>query len=137
MNKFLILFFLTINLLSATISYAGSYKAQGQFYFDNGLGGGKATRTFKSSVVSEVPINLIMGDKTITLRYVIEPSPSINYSLTISISIKPELADEFSTTIFTKTYQSTLVGGSNGPFEFEEEQNGVKFGGVIGLNLRR
>lgn len=129
-------YFTLISLMAVTVSYADSYKAQGQFHFDNGQGAGKGIRAFKSSVVSGVPIELKLGDKTITMVFIIEPSPSVNYSLTVSLSTKPKVTAEFSDPFFTKTYQSSLVGGSNGPFEFEEQQKGVNFGGVIGLNLR-
>jgi hypothetical protein len=134
--KFHVLCFIALNLLTVTIIYADSYIAQGEFYYDNGQGGGKAIRAFKSDVVSEVPVNLMMGDKTVTLMYVIEPQPSVKYSVTVSVSTKSKTTDEFSSPYFTKTYQATLVGGTNGPFEFNEQLNGIKFGGVLGLNLR-
>ena len=45
----------------------------------------------------------------------------------------PKSADEISTTLIKNTYQSTLVGGQNGPLEFAMEKNGIKISGVVGL----
>jgi hypothetical protein len=45
----------------------------------------------------------------------------------------PKSTDGISTTLIQNTYQSTLVGGQNGPLEYEMEKNGIKISGVIGL----
>ena len=75
-------FSILISLLVMTDSYADSYRVQGEFYFDNGTNN-KAVRGFASNVVSGIPINLMMGNKVISMVFTIEPPPSNNYSMTI------------------------------------------------------
>lgn len=135
--KFRTLLLITINLISISTCYADSYKAQGQFHFEQGQGGGKGIRSFKSTVVSGVPVEFKMGGNIVTMVFTIEPPPSYNYSLTLSLLTKTKSTDEFGSPFFTQIYQSTLVSGSNGPFEFEEQQGDMKFGGVIALNHRK
>ena len=128
--------FALISLVVVTESYADSYIARGEIYFDGGQTKVNWTRGFSLNVVSEVPTNIEVGEHIISLMFIIEPPPSNKYALTISLLTNPKSADQISTALFTNTYQATLVGGPNGPFEFEEEQGGIRFGGALGLVLR-
>ncbi len=125
-----------ISLMIVTDSCADSYRLQGQLFYDNGQVNGKWTRGFKLKVHSEEPVIIKQGKHIVSLLFTIEPPPSNKYTLTASLKTNPNSDDEISTTLFTNTYQSTLVGGPNGPLEFEEEKNGIKFGGAFGMSLR-
>jgi hypothetical protein len=123
--------FVLISLLVVTDSYAEAYQLSGEFYHDDGLN--KATRSLRSRVVSGVPVIIKQGGQIVSLVFTIEPPPSNKYSLAVSLMTDPKSTDEISTTLIKNTYQSSLVGGQNGPLEFEIGKNGVKISGVIGL----
>jgi hypothetical protein len=123
--------FILISLIIVTDSYAEAYQLRGEFYHDDGQD--KATRSLRSRVVSGVPVIIEQRGQIISLMFIIEPPPSNKYSLTVSLMTNPKSTDGISTTLIKNTYQSTLVGGQNGPLEFEMEKNGIKISGVIGL----
>ncbi len=50
---------------------------------------------------------------------------------------REKLPDSINTPLLNQTFQSSLVGGENGPFEFEMEQNGIKVGGALGVSAVR
>ncbi len=111
------------------------YRVHGEVHYEEGQN--KSSRSIPSDVVSGVPIILKGGDKTISLVFIVEPPPSDKYSLTVSLLTNPKSADGFSTAVLTSTFHSRLVGGEQGPLEFESEQNGIKMSGVIGISLKR
>lgn len=123
--------FVLISSLVVTDSYAETYQLRGEFYHDDGQN--KATRSLRSRVVSGVPVIIKQGGQIISLVFTIEPPSSNNYSLVVSLMTNPKSADEISTTLIQNTFQSSLVGGQNGPLEFAMEKNGIKISGVIGL----
>jgi hypothetical protein len=127
--------FVLISLIIVTDSYAEAYQLRGEFYHDDGQN--KATRSLRSRVASGVPVIIEQRGQIISLMFIIEPPPSNKYSLTVSLMTNPKSADEISTTLIQNTYQSTLVGGENGPLEYEMEKNGIKISGVIGLATYR
>jgi len=129
--------FILLSSVVATDSYAKSYRVHGQVYLKEGQD--KSTRRIPPlDVVSGVPIIMkgLFG-KIISLVFVIEPPPSDKYLLTVSLLTTPKSANDFNVTILTHTFQSTLVGQQNGPFEFEKEQNGIKIGGVVAISPKR
>jgi hypothetical protein len=83
------------------------------------------------------------------LLFSIEPPPSDKFLLTVSLSPIEKIAHDLSTppstqptfdsnaSLLKQTFRSRLVGGENGPFEFEIEQNDCRISGVIALSLLR
>ena len=126
-----------ISLLTAAEGFAGSYKAQGEIYYETGQTQAKWSRTVNSKVVSGVPVKLKTGEQVVSMLFTIEPPPSKKYTVTVSLMTDPKYSDDISVTLFTRTYEATLVGGPNGPFEFEEIQGDTKFGGALALSLRQ
>ncbi|MCF6318749.1 MAG: hypothetical protein L3J83_05670 [Proteobacteria bacterium] len=112
--------FILICSVVATGNCAESYRANGVIDLVKKQGI-RSTRVF-SNVVSGVPINLNAGELTFSLVFVVEPPPSDKYSLMVSLLTNPKSTDGFSTTVLTGTFQSSLVGGGNGPLEFEWNQ---------------
>ena len=112
-------------------------------------GAGKRTIRTSSDVVSGVPLAFKTGRNILSLLFSVEPPPSDEFLLTVSLSPIEKIAHDLSTPLSTRpaldsnvsllkqTFHSRLVGGKNGPFEFEMEQNGCKVSGVIALSLLR
>lgn len=117
----------------ATDSYAESYQLRGEFYHEDGQR--KWTRGLLSRVDSGVPVILKQNNQIISFLFIIEPPPSNKYSLSLTVSNlkNSKSATDISVKVLTHTIQSTLVGGKNGPLEFEKEQNGIRIGGIIGV----
>lgn len=136
MKKLFQVCFVLISLLTAAEGFAGSYKAQGLIYYETGQAQAKWSRTVNSKVVSGVPIKIKTGEQVVSMLFTIEPPPSKRYTVTVSLVTDPKRSDDISVTLFTRTYDATLVGGANGPFEFEEIQGDIKFGGALALSLR-
>ncbi len=124
-------------LLVHAESIADTYRANGDVCLVDSQTNREWKRRIFSAVVSEEPMVIEQSGYVVTMVFTIEPPASINYSLNLSLKTNPEAADEVSTTLFSKTYEATLVGGANGPLEFEFEQNGLRFGGAVALNLRK
>ncbi len=129
--------FLIANLLFVNISFADTYRANGEVFLIDEQPNIEWNSRIFSAVVSEEPLIIEQGGHVVSLLFVIESPPSINYSLTVTLKTNPKSTDEISTTLFSNTYQANLVGGSNGPFDFEVEQSGLRFGGAVGLSLRK
>lgn len=55
--------------------------------------------------------------------------------MNLSLFTDPIQADEVSVTLMSRTYEATLVGGSNGSFKFEEAKGDMSFGGALALTL--
>lgn len=123
-------------LLAITDGYAGVYKAQGVIYYEAGQGMAKWSRTVNSKVVSGKPIKMNAAGQVVSMLFTIEPVPSKKYSVTVSLMTAPERNEDIGVILFSRAYEATLVGGPNGPFEFEEIQDGIKFGGALALSLR-
>ena len=119
----------------ATGNCAESYRANG--VIDLLKKQGIRSMKISSNIVSGIPINLNAGDRTISLVFVVEPPPSDKYSLTVSLLTNPKSTNGFSTTELTNTFESSLVGGGNGPFEFEMESNDISIIGSVALSLKR
>ncbi len=127
--------FLLISSVGVADSYAESYRVRGEVSYEKGQA--KWTRTITSDVISGVPIIIEQGEQIISFVFIVESPPSNKYSLTASLLTNPNSADGLSVTVLTDTFQSRLVGGENGPFEFEMEQNGIRVGGAVGVSLKR
>jgi len=126
------LFFVLISSVVVTDSYAESYQAHGEVYYENGQD--KWVRKIVSRDVSRTPIIIKQGGQIISLVFIVEPPPSNRYSLTVSLLTNPMSADDLSIAVLSHTFESTLFGEQNGPFEFEKEQNGIRIGGVIAVS---
>ncbi len=120
-------------LMSVTDSYAESFQLRGEVYHEDGKK--RWTRGLLSSIQSGTPFLLKQNNQVLSFLFVVEPPPSNKYSLTLTVSnIKnPDSPTEISVEVLSHKFQSTLVGGNNGPYEFEKEQNGIKIGGIIGI----
>ncbi len=127
--------FVLICSVVATGNCAETYRANG--VIDLVKKQGIRSIRISSNVVSGVPMNLNAGERTFSLVFDIEPPPSDKYSLTVSLLNPPKSADGLSTTVLTSTFQSSLVGGENGPLEFEMEQNDTSVIGSVSLSLKR
>ena len=136
MKTILKIFFFVL-ILQATITdcYAESYRVRGEVYYEKGQN--KWTRGITSKVVSEVPVIIEQSGKIVSFVFIVEPPPSNKYSVTVSLSTKPKSSGGISTPIIKRTFHSSLVGGENGPFEFEMEQDGIKVGGALGVSSLR
>ena len=136
-----------ICLAAVTANCAESYRTHLEVTVEDGAGKAGAGGPF--DVVSGVPLMIDIGDKSLSLLFSIEPSPSIEYSLTVSLSPKQNstrastmsLSQKATSThassipLLSQTFHSRLVGGETGPLEFEMEQNGFKVSGVVALSL--
>jgi hypothetical protein len=129
------LFFVLILQATTTDCYAESYRVRGEVYYETGQN--KWTRAFVSKVVSEVPVIIKQSGKIVSFVFIVEPPPSNKYTVTVTLSTKPKSSGSISTSVLSQTFQSSLVGGENGPFEFEMEQDGIKVGGALGVSVVR
>lgn len=128
--------FMLLSLVVVTDSCAEFYQVHGEVYYEEGQD--KWTRKIVSRRdVLGNPIIIKQGEQIISLMFIVEPPPSNKYSLKISLLTNPKSTDDISIAILSHTFQSTLLGGQNGPFEFEKEQNGIKIGGVVAVALTR
>jgi len=128
--------FLALIILAITFDcYAESYRVRGQVYYETGQN--KWTRGITSKVVPEVPVIIEKSGKIVSFVFSFELPPSKKYSVTVSLSTKLKSSDGINTPIMNQIFQSSLVGGQNGPFEFKMEQNGIKIGGALGVSLLR
>lgn len=127
--------FVLICSVVATGNCAESYRANG--VIDLVKKQGIRSIRISSNIVSGVPMKLNAGERTFSLVFVVEPPPSDKYSLTVSLLINPKSTDGVSTTVVTSTFQSSLVGGENGPLEFEMEHNDISIIGSVALSLKR
>lgn len=125
--------FVLISSAVVTDSYAESYQLRGEFYHEDGQR--KWTRGLLSRVVSGIPVILKQNSQIISFVFIVEPPPSNTYSLSMTVANlkNQKSATDISVRVLTHTLQSSLIGGQNGPIEFEKEQNGIKIGGILGL----
>lgn len=132
---FQIFCFVLTSSVVATGYCADSYRVRGEISYEDGQR--LWSRTIGSDVVSGIPILIEQGEQTVSLVFVVEPPPSDKYSLTITLLTNPKSADGFSVTVLKDTFQSSLVGGSNGPLEFAMANDSIKISGAVGASLKR
>ncbi len=121
--------------MTITDCYAESYRVRGEVYYEKGQN--IWTRVITSKVVPEVPVIIKQSGKIVSFVFSFEPPPSKKYTVTVSLSTNQKSSGGISTPLLNQTFQSTLVGGENGPFEFQMEQNGIKVGGALGVSAVR
>lgn len=136
--------------MSVTANCAESYRAHFEVKVEDEVG--KASGAGGPlDIISGVPQIFDMGDKSLSLLFLIEPSPSIEYSLTVSLLPKQKSENASTVSLSSKatsghvsnipllsqTFHSRLVGGENGPLEFEMEQNRFKVIGAVALSMIR